>query len=122
MWHGEDQMEVADREQFLLPSVQPLLACVGLALRAVAVSAGVVRDGLVAAAKALITVPAEGGGAATLDGAEDFELCPRQRTVIAFDETASCLADDLGHLPGRPCHASASLGACFDMARVETVT
>ena len=80
MRHAEDQVEVAHRQQFLLPGAQPLLAGVGLALRTVAVSAGVVRDGLMPAANALIAMSAECGRAAALDGAEHFELCPGQRT------------------------------------------
>src|SRR5512143_2685709 len=46
MGHAEHQVEIADRQQFPSPGAQPLLPCVGLALRTVAVSAGVVRDGL----------------------------------------------------------------------------
>ena len=72
MGHAENQVEIAHREQFLLPGAQPLLACIGLALWAVAVSAGVVRDGLMAAADALIAMSAECGGAAALDGPEHF--------------------------------------------------
>lgn len=59
MGHAENQVEIAHREQFLLPGAQPLLACIGLALWTVAVSAGVVRDGLMAAADALIAMSAE---------------------------------------------------------------
>src|SRR5580704_17155894 len=58
MWHAEDHVEIAHREQFPLPGEQPLLACVGLALRAVAVSAGVIRDGLMPAANAFIAMSA----------------------------------------------------------------
>jgi hypothetical protein len=38
--------------------------------------AGVIRDGLMPAANALIAMSAECGGAAALDGSEHFELCP----------------------------------------------
>jgi len=103
--HAENEMEIAHREQFLFPDAQPFLACIGLALRTVSISAGVVRDGLVAAANALIAMPAERGGAAAFDGPEHFELCPRHRTTIAIDESAFHSADDVGHLPGWPCHA-----------------
>src|SRR3954454_4260109 len=103
--HAEDEMEIAHRKQFLLPGAQPFLACISLALRTVAVSAGVVRDGLMPAAVALIAMAAECRCAAALDCPEHFELCPRQRTVIAFDESVSSPADDVGHLPGWPCHA-----------------
>ena len=104
MWHGEDQMEVADREQFLLPSVQPLLACVGLALRAVAVSAGVVRDGLVAAANALVAMAAERCRAAAPDGPQHLELLPAQMGFVTPDESVARRTDDVGHLQGGPLH------------------
>src|SRR5579872_2826938 len=82
--------------------------------------AGVVRDDLMAAANALVAMSAERGSAATFDGPKHFELCPRQRTAIAFDEPASCPADDVGHLPGRPCHSFSPLGGCFDSGRLGT--
>jgi len=73
------------------------------------------------AANALIAMSAECGGAAALDRPEHFELCPRQRTAIAFDELVSCPADNVGHLRGRPCHAFSSLGGCLDSLRLRTV-
>src|SRR5579871_5431697 len=45
--------------EFLLSCAQPLLTRVGLALRTMAVAAGVVRDRLIAAANALIAMSAE---------------------------------------------------------------
>ena len=74
MRHAEDQVKVANRQQFPSPGAQPLLPGIGLALRTVPVSAGVVRDGLMPAANALIAMPTECGRAATLDGAKHFEL------------------------------------------------
>lgn len=63
-------MEIAHRDQFVFPGAPPFLACIGLALRTMSISAGVVRDGLVAAANALIAMPAQRGGAAALCGPE----------------------------------------------------
>jgi hypothetical protein len=57
------------------------------------------------ATNALIAMSAERGGSAALDRPEHFEVCPRQRIAIAFDESVSCPADDIGHLQGRPGHA-----------------
>jgi hypothetical protein len=84
MRHAEHHVEIAHRQQFPSAGAQPLLPCVGLALEAVAVSAGVIRDGLMPTANALIAMSAERGGAAAFDRPEHFELCPRQRTAIAF--------------------------------------
>src|SRR5208283_1872547 len=105
MRHAEDQVKVANRQQFPSPGAQPLLPGVGLALRTVPVSAGVVRDGLIPAANALIAMPTECSRAATLDGSKHFELAPRERIAIAFEELVACPADDIGHLPGWSCHA-----------------
>src|SRR5271167_1296375 len=105
VWHAEDQVEVANRQQFLSPGAQPLLPGVGLALWTVPVSAGVVRDGLMPTANALIAMAAECGRAATLDCAKHFELGPGERIAITFEELVSCPADDIGHLPGWSCHA-----------------
>lgn len=120
MRHAEDEMEIAHREQFPIPGTQPLLACVGLALRAVAVSAGVIRDGLMSAAYALIAMSAECGSAAAFDRPEHFELRPGERPAIAIDEFASCPSDDIGHLTGWPCHAFSSPAGCFDSLWLRT--
>src|SRR5271166_4500477 len=83
--HAEDQVEVANRQQFSSPGAQPLLPGIGLALGTVPVAAGVVRDGLMPAANALIAMPTECGRAATLDRAKHFELRPGERMAIAFE-------------------------------------
>jgi hypothetical protein len=57
--HAEDQVIVARRQQLLLSREKPLLARVGLALRAMAIAARVEKGGLMAAAITLIAVPAE---------------------------------------------------------------
>ncbi len=57
--HAEDQVVVAYRQEFLLPLMQPLLPGIGLTLRAVPITARVVRDGLITAAQALVAVPAD---------------------------------------------------------------
>ena len=62
--------------------------------------AGVVRDGLMPAASALIAVPTQCGRAATLDRAKHVELAPRERIAITLEELVACPADDIGHLPG----------------------
>src|SRR6516162_10914055 len=103
--HAEDQVKVANRQQFPSSGAQPLLPGIGLALWTVPVSAGVVRDGLMPTANALIAVPTECGRAATRDCAKHFELGPGERIAITFEELVSCPADDIGHLPGWPSHA-----------------
>ena len=103
--HAEDQVEVANRQQFASPGAQPLLPGIGLALRTMPVAAGVVRDGLMPTANTLIAMATECGRAATRDCAEHFELGPGERIAITFEKLVSCPADDIGHLPGWSCHA-----------------
>ena len=64
MRHAEDQVVVADVQQFLLSLPQPLIARTSLAFRAVPVAAGVIRDGLVSAVGARVTMSAERSGTA----------------------------------------------------------
>ena len=73
------------------------------------------------AANALIAMSAKRGGAAALDGPQHFELRPSQRTAIAFDESVSCPADNVGHLEGWPCHPLSTLDGCFDSPWLRTV-
>ena len=63
---------VVSGEQFPLPRSQPFLACVGLTFWAMAVSAGVIGDGLVAAVSALIAMSAESGRTAAFNGEQHF--------------------------------------------------
>ena len=76
MWDAEDEMIVADRQQLLLPLGQPLIACARLALGAVPVAAGVIRDGLMSAAHARIAMTTERSGTAASDGIEHLALRP----------------------------------------------
>jgi hypothetical protein len=110
MRHAEDQVEVADGQQFLLALGEPLVASVGLTLGAVPVAARVVRDSLMAAACALISMSTECSGAATRDGIEHLGLGPGQGRTIAFAESVACLADHIGHLKGWPRHPCRSSG------------
>jgi hypothetical protein len=71
-----DNMEVRHRQQLRATRVQPLGTCVSLALGAVPVAAGVVRDGLMTAAAALIAMTAESRGAAARDGVEHLTMLP----------------------------------------------
>ena len=104
MWDAEDEMIVADRQQFLPPLPQPLVARSGLTLRAVPVAAGVIRDGLVPAVCARVAMTAEGGGAATRDGIEHLVLRPGQGCAVPLSKAVACSTNDVGHLEGRPAH------------------
>src|SRR3546814_7566860 len=80
--HGEDDVEVFDRQQFGLTGGEPLDAGLALALRAVPVAAGVVGVTDAAALPAVLDMAAECRRAAQLDGAHPPPLDPAQVTVM----------------------------------------
>jgi hypothetical protein len=65
---GEDQVEVADRQQIGLAGSESVLRRRALALGTMPVAARVVSDPAVAAILATLDMAAEGGRAAALDG------------------------------------------------------
>src|ERR1700735_5801619 len=98
-------MDVAGREKLSLTCGNPPLPSGGLTLRAMPVSAGVVRDrGTMPAASALIQMPAQCGGATPRDGQQHFDMLPADPLAASLDECSSCGADEIGHLQGRPAH------------------
>jgi hypothetical protein len=74
MWNAEDDMEVCRRQDFPLARSQPTLARLCLTLRAMPVTAGVVRDGLITAARARVEITSQSCCAAVLDGTKHFQL------------------------------------------------
>jgi ribosomal protein S12 methylthiotransferase accessory factor YcaO len=65
-------MDVARGQKFTLPRLKPTIASVRLTLGTVPVSAGVERDGAMAAARTLIEMAAERRCAAALNGSQYF--------------------------------------------------
>jgi hypothetical protein len=63
-----------------------------------AVSTRVVRDGLLAAAGALIQMTAERGRAATLDCSQHAKMLPGQSGSVLLDKAVACCSNDVGHL------------------------
>src|SRR5713101_7121782 len=101
----EDHMDVARREKLSLTCGDPAFPSRGLTLRAVPISAGVVRDGgAMPTAGALIEMTAECGGATARNGQQYFDVLPAEPLAISFDEGSSRAADEIGHLEGRPAH------------------
>jgi hypothetical protein len=83
---GEDNMDVGDRQEFVLASRDPLIAGSALAFWAMPIAATVERDGAIAAARALVAVPAQSRRATTCDGTEDFAMGPMDPAEIILDE------------------------------------
>jgi len=104
MRQGEYDVEVRNWQQFSRSLSHPSGACVPLAPWTVPVPARVVRDGLMAAARALITMAAQGRSAASDEGIEHLAMLPCKVWSVVLPESVACCADDVGHLKGRPAH------------------
>ena len=81
--HAEDFL-VFGRQKFLLSCSKPLIARVALALGAMAVATGIIRDGLMTAAVTLIAMSTQRGCTAARNGVEDLDLRPGQGLSIAI--------------------------------------
>ena len=103
MRQSEYDVEVRDAEEFFLSCGEPALASLCLALWAVPVPAGVIRDGLMIALRTLIDVAAQRGGAAASDCPQHTQLLVVQPGIL-FNEAITLLAEYVGHLHGRPVH------------------
>src|SRR4029077_15173601 len=71
---GENDMEVGRRQQLRLAALQPLGTLAILALRAVAVAAGVISNADMRALAALFDMAAQSGSTANLNGAHHAQL------------------------------------------------
>jgi len=104
--HSEHEMEVTGGQEFAFAGRQPALACLRLTLGAVPVSARVIRDSLMTAARAGIAMTTQRCGAATQNGPKRFELLKAKAGSIAIREAITLHAKDVGHLEGGPSHFS----------------
>jgi len=100
-------MKVVGCQKLAFTSGQPAFARLRLALRAVPVTAGVVRDGLMAALRTGIDMAAQRSRAAALNRPKGFELLKVEALVIPVQKAATLCAKDVGHLHGGPAHALA---------------
>src|SRR5713101_2676087 len=116
---GEDHMHVAGWQKLLSTGGDPPFPSSGLTLRAVLVSAGVVGDGPMPAAGALIEMPAQGGGATARKGQQHFEVLPAEPVAVSFEEGRSRSADEIGHLQGRPVHLFVPVWFVVQLQRVQ---
>jgi hypothetical protein len=97
-------MWAAKQEKFQPQETFFLLTSTSIELRAVPISTGVVGDGAMSAASALIEMSAERGGATPRNRQEHFDVLPADPLTASFDEGVSRSADQIGHLMGRPTH------------------
>src|SRR5271165_3300596 len=109
MGQREHDVEVRHGQQLSRPRGQPLGARVPLALGTVPIAAGVERDGLMAAADALIAMTTLCRGAAADDGIEHLAMRPGKMRLLLLPKTVARSTDDVGHLEGGPAHRFISL-------------
>jgi hypothetical protein len=100
----EDNMSVSRRQQFGTARFEPAVARLALALRAVPVTAGVIRDGAMAAAGTLVQMTSHGGGSAALDCDEHLQMEPRKPGGRLVSEAMRGGGYDIGQLQERPIH------------------
>src|SRR5271169_3937302 len=102
--HGEDQVEIADRQEIGLAGGEPVLRRRALALGTMAIAAGVVGDPAVAAILAALDVAAERGRAAALDGRHHLELAEAHMPGIGFAPGGPMAVKDVCDLQPRAAH------------------
>src|ERR1019366_2448037 len=113
-------MDVACGQKLLPACRNPPFPSGGLTLRAMPISAGVVRDrGTMPAASASIQMAAQCGGATPRDGLQHFDVLPADPLAASLDEANFCTADQIGHLQRRPAHLLLLYGAVFQRQRVQ---
>ena len=110
--HREDDVDVADRQELLLPRRHPGVAGGGEALGTMPIPTAVVREGRLRALVTAIAVPAERRGAALGDGPEDAPMLPGHPGAVRLQKAIAVLAHDVGHLEGWPRHRR-----CFSRVR-----
>ena len=113
----EDDVHIRHVEHVALAGVEPALARLRLALRAVPVPTRVVGDGLMAAGATPIEMASEGGRTTARDRPEDRSLLHAQPRML-LDEGVALRVEDIGHLHRRPAHAG--LGFRFSRDRART--
>src|ERR1017187_9296426 len=77
----------------------------------------VVRDDGMSAVGALITMSAEGGGAAAGDGQQHLLMLPGDPVATALNECLPRTANDVGHLQERATHLGFGRGFSFLLLR-----
>ena len=97
-------VSVGRSEQFAASRGQPAITCLALALRTVPITAGVIGDGSMAAAGALVYMASHRGGAASLDGVQDLKMQPSEPCRRPVHESVACGGYDVGQLREWPLH------------------
>jgi hypothetical protein len=102
--HGEHDVEIGDRQQFGLACLHPSLRRRPLALRAMAIAAGVVSDARMGAIVTPLDVTAERFGATNLYRRHDATLGQAQMSLVGGAPAGALAAEHVRHLQMRPRH------------------
>jgi hypothetical protein len=109
---GKDAVARLDRPPFTPALLQPLSGGQGLALGTMAMTTGVVGDGVVTAVVALSHVAAQGGGATACNGAHGAVRLGRPRGAVRVPVRGPILAEESGD-----CHRGCSHQAASGLGR-----
>src|SRR5207302_10004490 len=107
---GEDHGVILDGQEVRLARFEPALRSAPLALRAVSVTARVVRDLRLRAGRTAQRVAAEGAAAALFDGRHDLQLAETQVTALVMPPGRPVGAEDIRDLQGGAFHARLRCG------------
>ena len=99
---AEDDVEIGHRQEFGLAIGQPFLGSGGLALWAMPITAGVVRDAQVRAVLAAFDMTAQRRRSAALDRRHDLELAEAHMAGMGRTPSRPAAAEDVRHLDRRP--------------------
>jgi|SRR5215467_6852599 len=106
MRQREHGVKVRDRQKFILPSLDPSLTGLGLALGAMAVTTAIEGDSqILAAVQALIDMTTESSRPAPRDRTHNLELLELEPASVSLDEWPAQRAEDIGDLHGGPVHS-----------------
>ena len=103
---GEHDVIIGNRQQLRLAVFEPSSRRGRLALRAVAIAAGIVGDPFVRAVLAALDVSAERGCATGLDRRHDLQLGEAHVPGVGLSPRRPVGAKDVGDLEARPRHAA----------------
>jgi hypothetical protein len=100
---SEDDVHIADGQQFLFARLEPAQTRVRLASRTMPVATRVVGDGRrMSAVRTAIAMTAERGSAATRDREEDLLMLPGDPAATPFKKFLPRIANNIGQLQRRP--------------------
>jgi hypothetical protein len=101
-WQREDDVEMGHGQELGLAVGQPFFASGGLALWAMPIATGVVRDAQLGAGFAAFDMTAQHRRSAALDRRHDLELAEAQVAGMGRTPSRPAVAEDVRHLDRRP--------------------